>query len=254
MSGSLPEMGGDWDAVFDETYLRTYLPWYDEERTRNDARAAVALAGVDPGADILDCPTGFGRHALALTEAGYRVTGLDRSETLLAEAERRRGGEDWPQLVRGDYRELPFPDQSFDAVLNLFTSLGYLERDEDVGVLRELRRVLRPGGALVVETMHRDGLSRMLTATRTWDRLPGDALFLQERTPDWTTGEVSTLYLIVNPDGERTERRFVHRAYSVKEWIAMLREAGFTDVEAFGGLDATSPPAPDSWRLALRAT
>ncbi len=109
MSGSLPEMGGDWDAVFDETYLRTYLPFVDEERTRTDALAAVALAGVDPGAEILDCPTGFGRHAFALTEAGYRVTGLDRSETLLAEAERRREDAEWPRLVRGDYRELPVP-------------------------------------------------------------------------------------------------------------------------------------------------
>ena len=70
------------------------------------------------------------RHALVLAEAGYRVTGLDRSEVQLAEAERRRGDVDWPKLVRGDYRELPFADESFDAVLNLFTSLGYLERDE----------------------------------------------------------------------------------------------------------------------------
>ena len=164
MSGSLPEMG-DWDAVFDETYLRTYLPFFDEERTREEALGAVALAGVEPGAEILDCPVGFGRHALVLTEVGYRVTGLDRSETQLAEAERRRGDAEWPRLVRGDYRELPFEDASFDAVLNLFTSLGYLERDEDVGVLREFRRVLRPGGALVVETMHRDRLARVfLTA------------------------------------------------------------------------------------------
>ena len=246
-------MAGDWDAVFDETYLRTYVPWYDEGRTRDEALAAVALAGVDPGAEVLDCPTGFGRHALALTEAGYRVTGLDRSDTLLADAERRREGAEWPRLVRGDYRELPFPDHSFDAVLNLFTSLGYLERDEDVGVLRELRRVLRPGGALVVETMHRDGLART-TPNRVWSRLPDDGLFLQEWEIDWSTGENETLHLIVAPDGERTERRFVHHAYSVKEWIAMLREAGFTDVEAFGGLDATSPPSPASWRLALRAT
>src|SRR6187551_966149 len=134
MSRSLPDMG-DWDGVFDETYLQTYLPLVDPERTRAEAIGAAELAGVEPGAAILDCPTGFGRHALVLANEGYRVTGLDRSATLLAEAESRRGSAEWPRLVRGDYRALPFEDESFDAVFNLFSSLGYLERDEDVGVL-----------------------------------------------------------------------------------------------------------------------
>ena len=145
---------GRWDPVFDETYLQTYLPMTSEERSREQALAAVALAEVEPGAELLDCPCGFGRHAIPLAEAGYLVTGLDRSESQLAEAERRRDGAEWPQFVRGDYRELPFGDASFDAVLTLFSSLGYLERDGDVGVLRELRRVLRPGRTLVVETAH----------------------------------------------------------------------------------------------------
>jgi SAM-dependent methyltransferase len=103
---------GDWDAVFDETYLLTYLPFVDDERTRAEALGAAKLAGLEQGAEILDCPCGFGRHSLVLTEAGYEVTGLDRSETLLAEAERRRGEREWPRLVRGDYRELLFADAS----------------------------------------------------------------------------------------------------------------------------------------------
>jgi hypothetical protein len=41
--------------------------------------------------------------------------------------------------------------------------------------------------------------------------------------------------------------------YSVKEWAEMLREAGFSDVEAFGGWGASVPAAPDVWRLILRA-
>ena len=46
-------MGG-WDSVFDETYLRTYLAFVDAVRTRTEASGAVALAGVEPGAEILD--------------------------------------------------------------------------------------------------------------------------------------------------------------------------------------------------------
>jgi ubiquinone/menaquinone biosynthesis C-methylase UbiE len=250
MARSLPDMGS-WDAVFDETYLRTYLPLFDDERTRAEALGAVSLAGLEPGAEVLDCPVGFARHALVLTEAGYRVTGLDRSETQLAEAEHRRGDAEWPQLVRGDYRELPFQDGSFDAVLNLFTSLGYLERDEDVGVLREFRRVLRPRGALVMETMHRDRLARIFVA-RAWDRLPDDALFLQEHEADWIAGELSVLHLIVTPSGERVERRYVHRVYTATEWVSMLREAGFEAVEVFADWEGMLPPSPER-RLIVRA-
>ena len=251
MSGSLPEMG-DWDSVFDDTYLRTYLPFVDEERTRAEALGAASLAGIEPGAEVLDCPVGFGRHAFVLTEAGYRVTGLDRSETLLGEAERRRGGEEWPRLVRGDYRALPFPDASFDAVFNLFTSLGYLERNEDVAILGEFRRVLRPDATLIVETTHRDALAHG-SVSRSWDRLPDGSLFLQEHQPDWATGRFSTLHLVVSPGGERIERRFVHHAYTVTEWLAMLREAGFAESEAFGGWDGATAPTPATWRLMLRA-
>jgi ubiquinone/menaquinone biosynthesis C-methylase UbiE len=252
MSGSLPEMGA-WDAVFDETYLRTYLPMTNEERSREQALAAAALADVEPPAEILDCPAGFGRHAIPLAEAGYRVTGLDRSETQLAEAERRRTGPEWPKLVRGDDRDLPFPDASFDAVLTLFSSLGYLERDEDVGVLRELRRVLRPGRTLVVETAHRDGFARGGMSPRTWDRLPDGSFYLEERTPNWADGTIATYRVVVTPEGERIERPYVLHVYSAKEWLEMLREAGFEDVAAFGAWDGVTPVTPADWRLILRA-
>ena len=246
---------GSWDSVFDETYLQTYLPSVDLEHTRAEALAAAALAEIEPGAEILDCPTGFGRHAIALAAEGFRVTGLDRSEALLAEAERRRGADTWPRLVRGDYRELPFEDASFDAVFSLFSSLGYLGREGDVGVLREFRRVLRPGGALIVESAHRDGFARFAQpfARRTWDRLPDGSLYLEERTPDWTAGTIDTYRVIVSPTGERVERPYVLHVYSVKEWVEMLRDAGFGEVAAFGAWDGVTPVTPDTWRLILRA-
>lgn len=244
---------GSWDAVFDETYLRTYLPNATDEWSREQALAAVALAEVEPGAEILDCPCGFGRHSIPLAEAGYQVTGLDRSESQLAEAERRRSEGEWPRFVRGDYRELPFADASFDAVLTLFSSLGYLDRDEDIGVLRELRRVLRPGRALVVETMHRDAYARSVVSTRTWDRLPDDSLYLEERTPDWGAGTITTYRLIVTPKGEQIERPYVLHMYSAKEWIEMLHAAGFDEVDAVGAWDGVTPITPDVWRLILRA-
>ena len=53
--------------------------------------------------------------------------------------------------------------------------------------------------------------------------------------------------------GERVERPYVLHVYSVKEWLEMLREAGFEEVEAFGSWDGETPIGPDVWRLILRA-
>jgi len=195
----------DWDDVFDETYLRFYGPFLDDERTRVEAEGAIGLADVEPGAEVLDCPCGFARHTAVLAELGYQMTGVDRSAVQLEEARRRLGSADWPRLVRADYRELPFDVASFDAVLNLFTSLGYLERDGDVAVLSEFRRVLRPGAALVIDTMHRDRLARIFQA-RDGQSHPGGGVILREHELDAVTGTVSNHQLHIPAEGERASR------------------------------------------------
>ncbi len=250
MEGSLPEMGGGWDVFFDEHYLRTYEPFLTDERAREEAEGAIRLAGIEPGAEVLDCPCGFARHAALLAAAGYRVTGVDRSETQLAEARRRIGEAEWPRLVTADYRKLPFADASFDVVLNLFTSLGYVGKDGDTGVLREFRRVLRPGGALVLETMHRDRLVKHFSP-RSWDELADGSFFLQEREWDPVESTVAMRHILVPAGGAPQERRAVHRAYSVSELAEMLRGAGFTEVECFGDWEGAGPPSTET-RLIVR--
>ncbi len=102
-----------WDRMFDELYLRTYALLQESLDSEGQALAAVALAGVAPGAEILDAPCGYGRHSIPLARAGYRVTGADRSPVLLDEARRRAGEGEWPRWVEADHRELPFDDASF---------------------------------------------------------------------------------------------------------------------------------------------
>jgi ubiquinone/menaquinone biosynthesis C-methylase UbiE len=226
----------DWDTLFDEWYLRTYAPLQSEEDAEEMALGAARLAGVEPGADVLDAPCGFGRHSLALARAGFQVTGADRSPVLLDEA-RRRGeglGVTW---VQADYRELPVPDSSFDVVLNLFSSLGYVGREGDVQALGEFRRVLRRGGCLVIESMHRDRLARIFQS-KGWDELPGDGYLLQERTFDPVAGTVRTTMQIVTPE-EQPTFTYEIRLYCVTELVEMVREAGFEQVDCYGGLDGS---------------
>ena len=105
-------------------------------------RRLTAEAVVRPGDRVLDACCGTGDLALAAERAGGRVVGLDFSERMLERARRKSASVEW---VRGDLLELPFEDASFDAATVGFgvRNVADLERS-----LRELRRVLRPGGRL----------------------------------------------------------------------------------------------------------
>ena len=236
MQGPAPSSTATWDAFFNDFYLRAYADDERQSEAEAQALAAARLAGCPPRGDVLDVPCGFGRHSLPLARASYRVIGVDRSEELLAEARRRAGGERWPKLVRADYRELPFADESFDVALNLFTSLGYLGDAEDVKALAEICRVLRPGGRLLIETMHRDLLVRQFRE-QDW-RLAGQGrLLLEQRTFDAAAGVAQTTQTLVDNTGARDSRSFSVRIYTATELVAMLDSAGFEETRCHGDLD-----------------
>jgi demethylmenaquinone methyltransferase/2-methoxy-6-polyprenyl-1,4-benzoquinol methylase len=104
-------------------------------------RLTVAEA-VRPGDRVLDACCGTGDLAIAARARGAEVVGLDFSERMLERARSKDAAIEW---VRGDMLALPFPEASFDAV-----TVGFGVRNvEDLAAgLRELRRVLRPGGRL----------------------------------------------------------------------------------------------------------
>jgi demethylmenaquinone methyltransferase/2-methoxy-6-polyprenyl-1,4-benzoquinol methylase len=105
-------------------------------------RRLTAEAVVRPGDEVLDACCGTGDLAVAARAAGGDVTGLDFSERMLERARRKSPEVRW---VAGDVLALPFGDGSFDAV-----TVGFGVRNvEDLEAgLRELARVLRPGGRL----------------------------------------------------------------------------------------------------------
>lgn len=114
-------------------------------------RRTAEVAGLKPGLRVLDVSSGRGTQAVFYAaEYGVDVTGVDLSPEMVRRATERAavaGLGDRVRFEQGDSQHLPYPDASFDVVVNE-CAVGI--PDDSAGVVREMARVVRPGGRVVI--------------------------------------------------------------------------------------------------------
>jgi SAM-dependent methyltransferase len=187
-------------------YERVYAPSLEESRAR--MRRVLAELPAAP-ARVLDLGVGTGRELTPLLDAGHDPTGVDVSPEMLARCARRARQ---VHLVQADFWDpLPFPDACFDAAVALHGTLAHPIDEGAVGRLAaELARVVRPGGALVVEV-----------PSPAWlDRSVGDARVRR-------TGPATGVY-----EDAVTGASIQARLLSQAEWVAALGPLWQARVEA----------------------
>lgn len=253
-----------WRTYFDDVFFRLHDPLFAEADSRREVAAMLEWVGLPAGARILDAPCGWGRHTRLLDEAGLVAFGADLSPALLRKANEPASATSAPprglptmppptalptsvtcgalgsrrraRYAAADVRALPFADASFDAVINVFTSIGLFASDrEDIRVLREAARVLGPRGRLLLETMHRDEVVSDYAERDAWT-LPDGTRVEMRRRFDPVTG-ISHERLRWTRGDERGEKRHALRLRTATEVAGLLRTAGFRDVEYYGGWD-----------------
>jgi SAM-dependent methyltransferase len=223
----MPEWFEDW---FGEEYLELY-PHRDDA----DADRAVALVldavPFQPGWRVLDVACGPGRHARAFRAAGARCFGVDLSATLLRVA---RGVTDAP-LVRGDMRYLPIRSRSMNLTVNLFTSFGYFEHDEEhESTLAEMVATVTPGGWFVVDLLNPAAVRAGL--------VPSERIMVGG-TETRVTRMITRDNRYVRKTIERADgRQFVERVrlFEPEEITRMLGRAGVDIRHRFGDYDGHS--------------
>ena len=223
---------------FGDDYLGIYRHTFTAERAETEVAFAVQKLGLAAAARVLDLCCGPGRHSVLLAQRGYRVTGLDLSQPYLDLA--RRAAADHRtaiETVLADMRAIPF-DSHFDAVINMYSSFGYLESEaEDLKVLESIARSLKRGGRLLLDMLNREWAVANYIQND-WHAEPDGTLYVEHRALDLESSRMRVRFVIVGPDGSRRDSPGHDiRLYTLTEMKRLLARAGFAGVDVYGGFD-----------------
>jgi SAM-dependent methyltransferase len=244
---------GWYKTFFGEDYLLTHEHLVPPERTAEEVPAIVRLLDLPPGSAVLDLCCGQGRHAIALAEMGYVVSGLDLSRTLLtharAEAERRGVRVRW---IQSDMRVIPFVE-AFDAVICMWESFGYLETDaDDLAALAAAARALKVGGRFLLEVGNRDyRLAHHAASSIT--RYPMGLIGVAERHFDLLAGRNYVRLTLVGPETQRREYWHATRLYTPSEISRILAASDLSVHHFLGGLDGSELTLESSRMIVVSA-
>jgi SAM-dependent methyltransferase len=223
----------------DDNFWQTWGPvMFNKQRIANtptEVDQIQALIHISPQARILDLCCAVGRHSLELARRGFRVTAVDRTHSYLEQAREQAKKEGLEiEFLEEDMRNFFRPD-GFDAIISLFTSFGYFEdQADDRKVATNIFRSLKSGGLFLIDLMSKEILAREFRE-RDWREVDG-IFWLEERkvTDDWSRTQNRW---IMFKDNQRFEGLVDTRLYSASELRELLHMAGFTDVQAYGGLE-----------------
>jgi len=224
-------------------------PWYEDEEFWKDSPFNIdhierapkeidkieSLADLDPGMKILDLCCGVGRHSIELAKRGYEVTGVDITEHYLEKGKKKAEEEELDiEFVKEDMREFK-REEGFDVVLNLFTSFGFFEdEEENRKVLENVYESLRPNGKFIIDVMGKEILARIFKE-KDWSERD-NRFMLEERSVEKDWSWMKTRRILITEEGKK-EYNISHWVYSAKELKDMLKEAGFSSIEAYGNYE-----------------
>ncbi len=236
---------------FERWFGEEYLLVYEHRNLQEAEQESQAIADIlhmEKNDLVLDLCCGPGRHDSLFARIGCRIIGLDFSMPLLKIAlEAIPPGNIYPLYIRGDARRLPFRNGVFDSVLNLFTSFGYFEDDENHELLFSIARILKPGGSFFIDYLNPDKVVRELVPESTRKK-EGMKIIEKRRIVPETKRVEKTIEL--HWDNNRQMFHESVRLYTRDEILGMLDESGLETIEVIGSVNR-EPYSSDSDRMIL---
>lgn len=242
----------DYAALYDALYA-------DKDYVGECAMVAAMLTRYGSGsmARVLDLGCGTGSHSLVLAGNGYDVTGVDRSEAMLAVAREKAAakgtsGSGSVRFVQGDVRGLDL-GECFDAALMMFAVLSYQATNADVrAALSAAAAHVRPGGLLLCDVWYGPAVLTVRPSVREASVETPNGRVLRRATPEL---DVRTQSCMVHYElecaGTATVRQECHRLrfFFPLELELFLELAGFSLLALTGFPDVERPPDTSTWNV-----
>jgi len=233
-----------WRNIFNSLYLKTDADVIDDQNiTHQEVDIFSEILKISPEDKILDACCGQGRHSLELARRGFKnVEGLDRSHYLIQKAKTTAKKEGLNVRFReGDVRKLPYLPDTFDVVMLLGNSFGYFESiQDDLLVLKELFRVLKPWGKLLIDVSDGDYMKKHYQP-RSWEWIDRKHFVCRERSLSLDSQCLISREVITHVEkGVIADQFYAERLYTKEGISKLLKTVGYNDITFHGELMPSS--------------
>ena len=223
---------------FRSDYLNVYGHMFTEELAEKESAFVAGVLGLRPDESVLDLCCGQGRHSVQLAKRGLKVTGLDLNPDYVELARQAaKAGKVEIETVAADMREIPFANK-FDAIVNMYSSFGYLESEaEDLKVLESAAKALKTGGRILLDMLNREwAIDNYIQ--NDWHTGADGTLYVERRDLDLATSRMHVHFIVVDPKGGRRESiGHIIRLYTLTEMTRLLERVGLRVTSVFGGFE-----------------
>ena len=235
-----------WRRIFNSIYMKTDADVVgDEQITRAEVRYFADVLNLSPQERILDLCCGQGRHCLELARMGFTsLEGLDRSHYLIRKARQDAKKAGFSTRFReGDARKLPYPPDTYDVVMILGNSFGFFESvQDDIRVLNEVFRVLKPWGRLLMDVADGEYLKNNFDP-RSWEWIDKTLFVCRERALSVDGQRIISREVVTHiKKGVIADHFYAERLYTSESLKELLKATGFNDIVVHDSL------SPDSRR------
>ena len=222
-----------WRSIFNSIYLKTDADVVEDDAiTAKEVDIFSEILELKQEHAILDLCCGQGRHTLEFYSRGFKsIEGLDRSHYLIQRAKSRSRKRGYSIKFReGDARKLPFRSDTFDVVMIMGNSFGYFETiQDDIRVLKEVSRVLKPFGKLLIDVTDGEYL-RENYQSRSWEWIDKKMFVNRERSLSMDKNRLISREIVNHVEkGVIADQFYAERLYSKDSLVEIIESAGLSD-------------------------